>query len=85
MALFFWSIERSLNMDEMKIRTSFTKHIVSKILNNIIRKKTGCNADLSIRDVSLENADGITNIHLDICVSVSNSDLKKFLHSKGII
>lgn len=72
-------------MDEMKIRTSFTKGLISKILKNIFHKKTGCHADIMINDISISNEQGTAHVHLDVCVDMSNSELKALLHSTGLI
>lgn len=73
-------------MDEMKIRSKFTKGLISKFLEKLFHRKTGCYADIQLNDISLEDTtDGMLDVHIDASFRMSNSELKSLLISKSII
>lgn len=75
-------------MDEMRIRTEFTKKMISRILQKILHKKTGCNPEINIHDIELVHAPegkDIWRVHLDVDVTMTNGDLKALLHDKGFM
>lgn len=44
-------------MDEMKIRTSFLKRIISKAISNLIKKKLGREIKVDLKDLRIEVSD----------------------------
>lgn len=65
--------------DEMKIklRTTFLRNIVKKLIVNTIKKKTGIKPDMSLDELSIEKSGDRYHIHVTLDASISDSDLLK--------
>ena len=71
-------------MDELSIVSNFTKGIVSKLLQKIIKKKLDCEMKLDLNDLQVTIVEGKTRIHLDVTVDLSKEELLKLLKKAGI-
>lgn len=71
-------------MDEMKIVSGFTKGIISKIIQMVLRKKIGCDASIQLNDLNATVNDGKTHIHLDLDVELEKDQLLKLLKNIGL-
>lgn len=84
MTLSFYILERNARMDEMKISSNFTRGLLSKALNVIIRKKTGYNVSVQLNEIVAVNTNGKTQLHLDIDASLSNDELVNIFKNMGL-
>ena len=71
-------------MDELSIVSNFTKGIVSKLLQKIIKKKLDCEIKLDLNDLQVTIVEGKTRIHLDVTADLSKEELLKLLKKAGI-
>lgn len=51
-------------MDEMKLVSKFTRGIVSKLLNKVIKKNTGYDINIQLNEVTATMTDGKTHLHI---------------------
>ena len=68
-------------MDEMKIRTSFMKGIISKVVSNIVKKKLGKDVRVVLKDLEVE-MDDRARIHLSFDAEMPKHDLELLLVDK---
>lgn len=71
-------------MDEMKLASKFTRGIVSKLLNKVIKKNTGYDINIQLNEVTATMTDGKTHLHMDIDAEISKEELIKLLKSIGL-
>ena len=71
-------------MDEMKIVTKFTRGIVSKVIERVVRNKLGCNSTIQLNDMNFSNNEEKASIHLDIVVDLEHGELLKVLKNVGL-
>lgn len=71
-------------MDEMKLVSKFTRGIVSKLLNKVIKKNTGYDINIQLNEVTATMTDGKTHLHMDIDAEISKEELIKLLKSIGL-
>lgn len=71
-------------MDEMKLVSKFTRGIVSKLLNKVIKKNTGYDVNIQLNEVTATMTDGKTHLHMDIDAEISKEELMKLLKSIGL-
>lgn len=71
-------------MDEMRIVSKFTRGIISKAINMIIRKKTGYNIDIQLNEAVTTVSDGKTHLHLDVDAELNKDELMNILKSIGL-
>ena len=67
-------------MDEMRIRSKFARGLCSKLLRTIIKKKTGCEIDISLNNLVVKVINGRTKAHLDLEAELEKKDLIKLLN-----
>lgn len=69
-------------MDEMRIVSKFTRGVISKIVEQLIRTHTaGCNADVQLNELTVTIDDGRPHLHLDVDVELSKEDFTYLLNS----
>lgn len=69
----------------MKIVSKFTTGILSSIVNLVVRKKLGVNADIKLNAVHATiGENGKTHIHLDVDAELDKEELTKLLKGIGI-
>lgn len=69
-------------MDEMKIhlrRSSIIASVLSRMLSNVIFKKTGLNVFVYISEFDIEKKDGELIAHANVNGSVNENDLPKLM------
>lgn len=71
-------------MDEMKITSKFTTNVISKIMQNALRKQLGYNVVIQLNELKASIADGKTHVHIDIDAELDKEDLLKILASNGL-
>lgn len=71
-------------MDELSIVSSFTKGIISKLLQKIIKKKLDCEMKLELNDLQVAIMEGKTRVHLDLTADLSKEELLKLLKKAGL-
>jgi hypothetical protein len=67
-------------MDEMKIVSKFTRGLISKILQRVIAKKTGCNTNIQLNEVTVNIGDNTAHIHVNIDADISKLDLQTLMN-----
>lgn len=70
--------------DEMKITSGFTKNIISKIIEKLIRNKTQRTIGVSINDLQAIIIDGKTHVHIDADFVLTKEELLNALKDFGI-
>lgn len=63
----------------MKINTSFTKGIMSKILSLTLKRKLGYNVDLKLNDLDVRITDETAHVHLCIDAEMTKEELMKLI------
>ena len=71
-------------MDEMKIGSMFTKGVISKVLNLVLKKKFGYSADVQLNEFNARVTDGKVHVHLNIDADMSQAELMKILAGVGL-
>lgn len=71
-------------MDEMKIGSTLTRKIISKVIARAIKKKTGCKIDIYLNEFDASIRDGRTQVHLDIDADMDKESLIKLVSNLGI-
>ncbi len=71
-------------MDEMKINSKFMKNLIAKLIKRVIKKKTGCEADIYLNGLNVTITDGTAHIHLSVDAEVNNDELTKVLRTVGL-
>lgn len=67
-----------MRMDEMKIRTSFLKRIISKAISNLIKKKLGREIKVDLKDLRIEVSD-TARMSLSIDAEMTKEELDVLL------
>ena len=71
-------------MDEVKVMSKFMKGIISRLVNNTIRKKLGYNFDIQLNELYVSITDGKAHIHLNANAEIDNGELSKILKNIGL-
>lgn len=64
-------------MDELKIKTKFMRNMLSKIIENVIRKETGYKIKIQLKDVEVSVTDDIAHISLSAEGDININEFKK--------
>ena len=64
-------------MDELRIRTKLMKGILSKLIETLIRKKTGYKIKVRLNDIDVVIDDDIAHVHIDVDGDISVDEFKK--------
>ena len=70
-------------MDEMTIRSSFARAIISKLLDRMVKKNLGCDANIILNGFAIRITDEKAHVHVDADASVSKDELTKILQKVG--
>ena len=70
-------------MDEMTIKSSFMRTIISKLLDRIVKKNLGYDANIILNGLTVRITDEKANVHVDADVTVSKDELTKILQKVG--
>lgn len=67
-------------MDEMVIRSDFTKSLISKIIVKALKDKLGITPQVIFKDpIEIKKDGGFVDVHLNIDAGMSVEDLSKLL------
>ena len=66
-------------MDELKIKSSFMRNIVSQLINKVLYEKIGYRIKVSVNDLDISVIDGKASIHIDADTNFDINDFKKFV------
>lgn len=69
-------------MDVMKLKSHFSREMLSDILSKLIRKKTDVNINMCINEISissLENNDDVYELHLNVNALMDKKEIYKML------
>lgn len=72
-------------MDELNIKSTFMRSIVSKAIAKKLRKSFGYTTDIHLNDLSTSVIEGKTHLHLDIDVTMEKEELIKLLKQIELI
>lgn len=70
-------------MDIMECKSAFARHLVSRMLEKAILKKTGMNVAVGINTLKIEHDDVDSNqalLSLNVVIATSSKDLKNFVN-----
>ncbi len=70
-------------MDEMTIKSSFTRAIISKLLNRMVKKNLGYDASIILNGLTVRITDEKAYVHVDADATVSKDELTKILQKVG--
>lgn len=73
-------------MDEMMIRlkTKFMRKLVSKLLSNEIKSKTGFEVDIQLDEFDASFSDGDITINANLEVKMNKQEFMRILKAKGL-
>ena len=71
-------------MDELKIKTKFMRGMLSKVLEMLIRTKTGYKVKIQLNDVDVSITEDIAHVRLDVSGDLATSECKKFQRIIGL-
>lgn len=63
----------------MKIKSAFTRGLISNQIRKILKKKTGYDIDIQLNDLEIVVVDGKAKAHLDADIEIGKEDLLKLL------
>ena len=72
-------------MDELNIKSTFMRSIVSKAIAKKLKKTFGYTTDIHLNDFSTTVIDGKAHLHLDIDATMDKDELMKLLKQIGLI
>lgn len=67
-------------MDEMRLETDFGKWILTKSIEKAVKKKTGKDIEVYLKNASIKNDEKTVTVELNGKVTMSTEDLKKLLN-----
>lgn len=70
-------------MDEMTIKSSFMRAIISKLLDRMVKKNLGYDANIILNGLTVRITDEKAYVHVDADASVSKDELTKILQKVG--
>lgn len=68
------------NWDELSIKTDFMKGILSKVINKVLKKKSGCDIAVQVNELSMDDKNKKVHVHLSVDAEMSMGDLEKLLN-----
>lgn len=72
-------------MDKLEIKSHLLKGLITKIVGNIIKKKTGCQVGIRVDDIYAENCEGKVHIKLkEVDLEMTNGEFMKLLARIGL-
>lgn len=72
-------------MTEMKIFSNVTNKILSTIMKKAIKKKTGIDVDIDLKDWKLNIENGRASTHLVLDAEMDEDDILNIIKELGII
>ena len=72
-------------MDELKIKSSFMRNLLTKIISRTIKKKYGYDVDILLNDLVVTfDSNGQAHLHTNIDLYMDKNELTKIVKSIGI-
>lgn len=71
-------------MDEIKIRSKFTRMLLSKLAKGILHKKIGYNVDILFNELDVSISNEKAHMHVSIDADMSKEDIVKILKQIGL-
>lgn len=71
-------------MDVLKVKTKFMRSMLSKVIEKLIRKKTGYKVKIQLNEVDVNVTDNNAHICLNVEGDMSIDELKKFMKVIGV-
>lgn len=72
-------------MDEMKLMGGFATRILARLLEKMIKKKTGMEIKFSFKDVKATTSDGSVKVHFEGDLDLSQTSLSNLLKKIDLI
>lgn len=69
---------------KLKLHTKFMRSTIAKLISKALFKKLGCNIDILLNEIEVENVDGKIYIHVNADAEVENGEFIKILKSIGM-
>lgn len=70
-------------MDEMTIKSSFMRAIISKLLDRMVKKNLGYDANIILNGLTVRITDEKAYVHVDADATISKDELTKILQKVG--
>ena len=70
-------------MDELKIKTKLMRGMLSKVIEMLIRTKTGYKVKIQLNDIDITITDKIAHVHLDVDGDMNTDEFMKFKRILG--
>lgn len=71
-------------MDELKIKTKLMRGILSKVIEMLIRKKTGYKIKIQVNDIDVSITDDVAHVHLNVDGDIDVNEFKKISRIIGL-
>lgn len=68
-------------MDELKLKSTFMKTMLTKLLSKAIQKKYGYKIDILLNDLDVKIVDGEAHLHVDADLEIDNNEFTKLVKS----
>ena len=71
-------------MDELKIKTKLMRGMLSKVIELLIRKKTGYKIKIQLNDIDVSITDDVAHVHLNVDGDIDVNEFKKISRIIGL-
>ena len=71
-------------MDVITLKTKFMRGIVSKLVKNIICKKTGYKVDIQFNEIDIKNEGGKIQVHINVNGEMTTEEFAKVIKTIGL-
>lgn len=71
-------------MDELRVKTKLMRGILSKLIERLIRKKTGYKVKVKLNDIDVTIDDNIAHIHLNVDGDINVEEFKAISRIIGL-
>lgn len=71
-------------MDELKIKTKLMRGMLSKVIEMLIRTKTGYKVKIQLNDIDVTITDDVAHIHLNVDGDINTNEFKKISRIIGL-
>lgn len=72
------------DMDELNIKTKFMRNMLSKILETVLRKKTGYKVKIQLNSIQVSVTEEMAHIHIDVDGEMNVNEFKKISSIIGL-
>lgn len=67
------------NWDEIMIQTDFMKGILSKVINKVLKAKSGCDIAVQVNELNMDDKNKKVHVHLSADAEISMEEMEKLL------